>query len=141
MGLNEHVVQIPMEDHAQNPSLPVKLLAPHKTNIINTLFLFSLAKLGIYSQEFPEKISKRTPFWSGGFKFLKFLPCNNTTYNYSLVAVQAKKALASWTHSEFISSCKEIRATAPNYVVVTGGTLLPYIIYTSICHTLKYKKL
>ena len=60
---------------------------------------------------------------------MKSLPCNNTTYNYSLVAVQAEKALASWTHSEFISSCKEIRATAPNYVVVTGGTLLPYIIY------------
>jgi len=69
--LNEHVVQIPMEDHAQNPSLPVKLLAPHKTNIINTLFLFSLAKLGIYSQEFPEKFPRERLFGPGGLKFLK----------------------------------------------------------------------
>ena len=76
--LNEHVVQIPMEDHAQNPSLPVKLLAPHKTNIINTLFLFSLAKLGIYSQEFPEKFLRERLFGPGGIKFLKSLPYNTT---------------------------------------------------------------
>ena len=76
--LNEHVVQIPMEDHAQNPSLPVKLLAPHKTNIINTLFLFSLAKLGIYSQEFPEKFLRERLFGPGGIKVLKSLPYNTT---------------------------------------------------------------
>ena len=79
--LNEHVVQIPMEDHAQNPSLPVKTVttsSPHKTNIINTLFLFSLAKLGIYSQEFPEKFLRERLFGPGGIKFLKSLPYNTT---------------------------------------------------------------
>merc|ERR1719411_1947486 len=74
------------------------------------------------------KISKRTPFWFRRF-CLKSLPCNNTTYNYSLVAVQAKKLLPPGPTPNLFRLAKKFVATAPNYVVVTGGTLLPYIIY------------